>query len=156
MYPEWSRESLWRRLTADEIVFWILMLLTQIYYPLASASKLEFLCVNDRIPARMEMTAYYVIRSNIPVDWIGHMISWLCMYFVIFPTKYVNRGDRLKLKLYVRWKYDWIVSIKQLIVYWLHWTWSRSDLLRCRRNWVYDLGKMRNQFRNATRLSKFN
>ena len=57
-----------------KLCFEFLMLLTQIYYPLASASKLELLCVNDRIPARIEMTAYYVIRSNIPVDWIGHMI----------------------------------------------------------------------------------
>ena len=32
-------------------------------------------------------------------------------------------------------------SIKQLIVYWLHWSWSRSDLLRCRKDWIYDLGK---------------
>ena len=84
-----------------KLYFEFLMLLTQIYCPLASASKLELLCVNDRIPARMEMTAYYVIRSNIPVDWIGHMIPWMCMYFVIFPSNYANRGDRLRLKLCV-------------------------------------------------------
>ena len=72
----------------------------------------------------MEVTTYYVIISNIPVDWIGHMISWLCMYFVIFPSNYMNRVDRLKLKLSLGENMIELFqrdSVKQLVVYRLHW-----------------------------------